>query len=59
MLLNLLSSLADIASIAFLFLVINFYSPQVITTGSFLQPGKRVNTPAMQVNRKEKYFFMF
>jgi len=40
MLLNLLSSLADIASIAFLFLVINFYSPQVITTGSFLQPGK-------------------
>lgn len=40
MLLNLLSSLADIAAIAFLFLVINFYSPQLSTVSSFLQPNK-------------------
>lgn len=40
MLLNLLSSLADIASIAFLFLVINFYSPELISSNTYFQPGR-------------------
>lgn len=39
MLLNIASSLADILSLAFLFVVINFYSPQIILSNATLLPG--------------------